>query len=467
MLYLRSFGDDRLRMRTGGAHRHDLAERIRPVRRELVEELVVDKLWRYGPVVAVSEPGGAQPPIGAAREQLPDHEWRAAIEERMTAAALIVVIIGRTQGLAWEVETLARLGLLTKVLWVFPPVDVGELERRWAATLRLLVNEVGPGLTLGAEPGAVLMARVHDNTELVAYIGDRRDEWASDRPPRLARRWRSRSAPTSCSVPTAIGPRLRRAGACSPTSSPTLSSSARGSLPGGSSGRPPGPRRLPPLPFPVSPTRTWVLGVPATNVLRHGGAPPGPVVMCNGMFNLDNQPASDLSFLGIVARFELRGEDATADNAAKIRATISKHCNAVFSGIGLVTLVTVDVGDPATPVAPDRGVIELFRTPADGRSTIERFGPGMPPEPQDRDEPQRLGRQLDAGARVRPLHRARRPVEDVPTAAGGVTSVPNPGWEGTIMAQTNGVGSIGDLVLLCPGGQTGRWCDGAERHLLI
>ena len=195
----------------------------------------------------------------------------------MTAAALIVVIIGRTQGLAWEVETLARLGLLTKVLWVFPPVDVGELERRWAATLRLLVNEVGPGLTLGAEPGAVLMARVHDNTELVAYIGDRRDEWASDRPPRLARRWRSRSAPTSCSVPTAIGPRLRRAGACSPTSSPTLSSSARGSLPGGSSGRPPGPRRLPPLPFPVSPTRTWVLGVPATNVLRHGGAPPGPV----------------------------------------------------------------------------------------------------------------------------------------------------------------------------------------------
>lgn len=102
--------------------------------------------------------------------------------------------------------------------------------------------------------------------------------------------------------------------------------------------------------------------------------------MCNGMFNLDNQPASDLSFLGIVARFELRGEDATADNAAKIRATISKHCNAVFSGIGLVTLVTVDVGDPATPVAPDRGVIELFRTPADGRSTIERFGPGMPPE---------------------------------------------------------------------------------------
>lgn len=178
VLYLRSFGDDRLRMRARGSARHALIERLAPGRRDFVEEVIADKLWRYGPVVAVSQPGDTQPPIGAAREQLSDDQWRSAVEQRMSEAALIVVMVGRTTGLAWEVETLVRLGLWQRVLWVFPPVDVIELERRWAATQQLLCDHGGPSGGLGAEPGDVLLARSAFGREVVAYTAVRRDEWA-------------------------------------------------------------------------------------------------------------------------------------------------------------------------------------------------------------------------------------------------------------------------------------------------
>jgi hypothetical protein len=57
ILYLRSFGDDRLKVPArGGARRHSSLERLGSRRRQRFEEVIAGCLWAHGPVIAVSEP---------------------------------------------------------------------------------------------------------------------------------------------------------------------------------------------------------------------------------------------------------------------------------------------------------------------------------------------------------------------------------------------------------------------------
>ena len=49
----------------------------------------------------------------------------------MREAAIIVAILGGTQGLAWEIDTIANLGLAPKLVLLFPPVELQELKARW------------------------------------------------------------------------------------------------------------------------------------------------------------------------------------------------------------------------------------------------------------------------------------------------------------------------------------------------
>lgn len=91
------------------------------------------QLWDYGPVVAVSEPGTSSPPMGAAREELPGSTWQQRIEQWMTEARLIAVMVGRTQGLAWELQRLTQLRLWHKTVLVLPPVETAEARQRWAS----------------------------------------------------------------------------------------------------------------------------------------------------------------------------------------------------------------------------------------------------------------------------------------------------------------------------------------------
>lgn len=178
VLYLRSFGDDRLRMRAHRAGRHSVVDRLSPVRRDFIEEIFAEMLWSYGPVLAVAQPGIQHPPLGAAREQLPNLAWRTTVEQRMRDATLIVVMVGRTAGLAWEIETLGRLGMWHKVLWLFPPVSTAELECRWSATLGLLGSHGGPISGPDVELGETLVATSPCGRDIVSYVSRRRNDWS-------------------------------------------------------------------------------------------------------------------------------------------------------------------------------------------------------------------------------------------------------------------------------------------------
>jgi TM2 domain-containing membrane protein YozV len=176
VLYLRSFRDDAVTIRTARWARRTWLDRLAGPYRERFEHVVAWHLWRYGPVVTVSQPGRSPWRIGAVRDELPIETWQQDIQEWLLAARLIIVTIGRTAGLQWELERINDLGLWSRVVLLFPPVAEKELLARWRIFRGATLARV-PGLTLPAEPFGALAAVVRPGERPTLYAGARRDEW--------------------------------------------------------------------------------------------------------------------------------------------------------------------------------------------------------------------------------------------------------------------------------------------------
>ena len=61
-------------------------------------------LAHVGPVVAIGKPGEPLPELGAARLYVADDQWQAKVIELMGKAALVVIRLGASPGLLWEIE---------------------------------------------------------------------------------------------------------------------------------------------------------------------------------------------------------------------------------------------------------------------------------------------------------------------------------------------------------------------------
>jgi hypothetical protein len=144
VLFLRSFADDDLRVWAHASPRLALVERLLGRRTERFEVVLGWHLWRFGPVVAVGRPLEKLPPLGAAREYLDQEQWQQEVEQRIGQARAVVVVLGRTSGLLWELQAIERLGATDRMLIVVPPIDDSETERRWGVLERLVAaGQVG------------------------------------------------------------------------------------------------------------------------------------------------------------------------------------------------------------------------------------------------------------------------------------------------------------------------------------
>ena len=180
VLYLRYFGDDKLKLRTailGG--RRSFVERLIP-RFDSFEEVLTRHLTEYGPVVAINPPGTQLAPIGAARETLPNDSWQATVREWMERAALIVIGAppgAWTPGLVWELEQIDTSNLWQKTIIVSPPLADDQLRWRWFA-----FATSGPAnwpfrRGLPADP-ALILTLTRRSDELVAFTANTRTEWS-------------------------------------------------------------------------------------------------------------------------------------------------------------------------------------------------------------------------------------------------------------------------------------------------
>lgn len=96
ILYLRSFKDDNVDNSVD--YQEDLAL-------DTAEEQLKEILSKFGPVIAIGQPGEELPSLGAARFYVSDDEWQTVITNLMSRAHLVVLRIGFTKGFWWEWQT--------------------------------------------------------------------------------------------------------------------------------------------------------------------------------------------------------------------------------------------------------------------------------------------------------------------------------------------------------------------------
>ncbi|HJY94565.1 MAG TPA: hypothetical protein VJ371_06400, partial [Streptosporangiaceae bacterium] len=179
VLYLRAFGDDRLKLWTATFGRPSLIERFTLRRFDTFEQVLVRHLSRYGPVIAVNPPKTRLAPLGAARETIDSDDWQSVVAGWMAEARLVVFVTPPNQvtpGLLWELETVSARGLWDKALVVVPPVRAQKLQDRWQ---KFWAERPGWPFTVpGAisDPQALVLAFRNDRWQVTAAA--RRSEWS-------------------------------------------------------------------------------------------------------------------------------------------------------------------------------------------------------------------------------------------------------------------------------------------------
>jgi hypothetical protein len=98
VLYLRSFDADT------DLELLDMPARGGSLREQRIEERDTTALRRLGVVLALSRPGKRLPPLGATRVTFNDSEWRYEVQKLMEKCCLIVVQVGFSNGLLWEMN---------------------------------------------------------------------------------------------------------------------------------------------------------------------------------------------------------------------------------------------------------------------------------------------------------------------------------------------------------------------------
>lgn len=91
ILYLRSFKDD--------------IDVSKSIKNYTIEEELAIVLNEIGPVITVGKPGEKLPLPGAARTYLKKNKWQKKVTDLMLKSKLVVLQIGETDGIWWEMHT--------------------------------------------------------------------------------------------------------------------------------------------------------------------------------------------------------------------------------------------------------------------------------------------------------------------------------------------------------------------------
>jgi len=132
ILYLRSFDDDAVPDQTGAV--------IPFGPQQTIEMRLVEAFAALGPVVSIGRPGERLPELGANRFYVSDDDWQQAVRYFLERAAAVIILVGRSMGVAWEIETALHTVPRQKLLFVFPyllPKEKRSLGRTLKETIRL------------------------------------------------------------------------------------------------------------------------------------------------------------------------------------------------------------------------------------------------------------------------------------------------------------------------------------------
>jgi hypothetical protein len=111
--------------------------------RQRYEEALARALSAIGPPISIGQPGEDQPELGAARLYVSVNDWQPAVLHFMRHARLVVIIVGRSSGVWWEIAGAARNVVLHRLLFFFPHVEEGRARRSFWRWLYLYFRATG------------------------------------------------------------------------------------------------------------------------------------------------------------------------------------------------------------------------------------------------------------------------------------------------------------------------------------
>jgi hypothetical protein len=115
IVFLRSFGDDKVRLRPKG-----LLGKCQ-FRGKFIDEAIARLANRLGPFIAIANPTTELPHLGAAKTFYANDTWQGAIARWVGMAQLIIMVAGRTEGIDWELDYIFSNQAQHKLLIFFPP----------------------------------------------------------------------------------------------------------------------------------------------------------------------------------------------------------------------------------------------------------------------------------------------------------------------------------------------------------
>ncbi len=131
------------------------------------EEEIAEALWELGPPEAVAAPGARETPVGFVRTRLEDGDWQPQVTAKLERAALVVLLIGETPGLLWEVREALRVVEPARLLLALPP---GLSKETYGTFCQL----VAPALPLPSTPGKAVFIGFDANRRPQPLRADRR-----------------------------------------------------------------------------------------------------------------------------------------------------------------------------------------------------------------------------------------------------------------------------------------------------
>jgi len=180
VLYLRSWVDDRGMVASGGTEWWRLAEFFSFRARIAMDEVVARELGKTSSVISLAEPAAPRfhLPLGAARRRVSGDQWRQYVLDRMDEAALIVISIGSSEALLWELGMATKNGHLARLVMVMPPAVDEDAQLRWKASADAIAEAGGPRLGTVADPSSVILARLSETGIRQVLVVDQLDESA-------------------------------------------------------------------------------------------------------------------------------------------------------------------------------------------------------------------------------------------------------------------------------------------------
>ncbi len=100
-----------------------------------LEEALALPLSSHGPVIAIGDPRRAVKHVGAARAFYSNETWQHYFHEYASRAACVVVVLGKTPSVGYELGYLSTTAL-SKTIILMPPGSLDDRKARWKCLLQ-------------------------------------------------------------------------------------------------------------------------------------------------------------------------------------------------------------------------------------------------------------------------------------------------------------------------------------------